>query len=68
MSNSKLYRSSKNRIIAGVCGGIAEHFNADPLLVRLLTVVFCLVFGAGIILYLAAALILPRDDEGDIVG
>ncbi len=67
MERKKLYRSSKNRIIAGVCGGIADYFGADPLLVRLLTVLICLAFGAGIILYVAAALIIPRDDEADII-
>ncbi|HET9641487.1 MAG TPA: PspC domain-containing protein [Candidatus Paceibacterota bacterium] len=54
----KLYRSSKNRIIGGVAGGIAEYFDIDPILVRLLCV--GLVFsGAFLIAYLAAWIFVP---------
>lgn len=56
---------SKNRYIFGVCGGIAEHFDADPFFVRLLMALFVVgVFGgAGIILYLALAIIMPENGE-----
>ncbi|MFH1787492.1 MAG: PspC domain-containing protein [archaeon] len=57
----KLYRSKKERIIAGVCGGIAEHLNADPTIVRLLWVIGTLLFfGAGIFAYLLAWIIVPE--------
>ncbi len=60
----KLYRSTKDKKLAGVCGGLAEYINLDPTIVRLLWVLFCLV-GAGIIAYIVAALIIPeRPAEG----
>lgn len=55
----KLYRSLSNRMLAGVCGGIAEYFNIDPTLVRLLWVLFGLMGGSGLFLYLICAIIIP---------
>ena len=46
----KLTKSQKNRMIAGVCGGLAEYFKIDPTIVRLVFVVFALLKGAGILL------------------
>lgn len=57
--NNKLYKSNSNKMIAGVCGGIAEYFNIDPTLVRLGWVVFGLFFGSGLLAYILAALIIP---------
>ncbi|MEE1229364.1 MAG: PspC domain-containing protein [Lachnospiraceae bacterium] len=54
----KLYKSDTDRKISGVCGGLAEYFGIDSTLVRLLFVIFALV-GPGVILYIAAALIMP---------
>jgi len=56
----KLYRSKKNRIIAGVCGGIGEYFNIDPTIIRLLWVLFTLLGGSGIIAYIVAWIIIPE--------
>lgn len=56
----RLTLSSNDKKIAGVCGGIAEYFGVDPTLVRVLTVVFALLFGGGIIAYLLAWLIMPK--------
>jgi phage shock protein PspC (stress-responsive transcriptional regulator) len=55
----KLYRSRRNRMLFGVCGGLAEHFNVDPALVRLIAVLLALINGVGIIVYLVLALVLP---------
>ncbi|MDD2484039.1 MAG: PspC domain-containing protein [Eubacteriales bacterium] len=55
----KLYKSNENKVIAGVCGGIGEYFDIDPVIVRLLAVVFCLMGGAGIIAYIVAVIIIP---------
>ncbi len=55
----KLYRSSQNKVLAGVCGGIGEYFEIDPVMVRLLVVVFTLVGGSGLIAYIIAMLIIP---------
>ena len=50
---NKLYRSTRDKWIAGVCGGIAEHFNKDPVLIRLLWIVLTLLsVGIGVIAYL----------------
>jgi len=56
----KLYRRKKNRIIAGVCGGIGEYFNIDPTIIRLLWVLFTLLGGSGIIAYIVAWIIIPE--------
>lgn len=58
----RLYRSSKDRILGGVCGGIAEYFEVDPVIVRLLWVFGTLAsFGTGILLYIIAWIIIPRN-------
>src|SRR3989338_8854257 len=57
----RLYRSKKERIIAGVCGGIAEYFNVDPSIVRLLWALFALMGGSGILAYIIAWIIIPLE-------
>ena len=59
----KLYRSKKDHMIAGVCGGIAEYFDVDSTLVRLLTVLFVLLGGAGVVVYIIAWIIIPQKPE-----
>lgn len=59
----KLKRSRSDRKIAGVCGGIGEYFNIDPVIVRIIWVLLCFVPGApGLLAYLICALIIPEDD------
>jgi phage shock protein PspC (stress-responsive transcriptional regulator) len=60
MAERKLYRSRTNRQIAGVCGGLAEYFGLDPLLVRVLMVVAALANGAGFLFYILAWLFIPE--------
>jgi phage shock protein C len=55
----RLYRSKTNRIIAGVCSGIAEYFDVDPTLIRLLWLLFSLSGGAGMLAYVIAWIIIP---------
>lgn len=55
-----LYRSKKDRVIGGVCGGIAEYLDADPTIIRLLWAVAVLAWGAGIIAYILAWIIIPE--------
>ena len=57
----RLYKSKKDQKIDGVCAGIAEYFNIDPTLVRLAVVVLCLIYGSGILAYIVAMLVIPRD-------
>lgn len=59
----KLYRVEEGKMIAGVCGGIAEYFAIDPTVVRLLWVFFCLLAGGGIIAYIIAAVIMPKKSD-----
>lgn len=63
MNGKKLYRSDENKMLAGVCGGIAEYFGVDPTLIRLAWVVFSLFGGSGLLAYILAAIIIPRDDS-----
>ena len=56
----KLYRSKEERVIGGVCGGIAEYLNVDPTLIRVLWVLGSLAWGAGILAYLIAWIIIPE--------
>ena len=59
MNEKKLYKSSTDKKLAGVCGGIAEYFGIDPTLVRLAWVVFSLLGGSGLLAYIIAAIIMP---------
>lgn len=56
----KLYLGTRDKKVAGVCSGIAEYFNIDPTLVRLGWVVFSLAYGSGVLVYIIAALVMPR--------
>lgn len=57
----RLYRSRCDVMIAGVCGGIAEYFDVDPTIVRLIAVVLVLGWGSGLLAYLIAVLIIPKN-------
>lgn len=61
MSVKRLYRSSVNYMLAGVCGGIAEYFNIDPTLIRLAWIILtCMNCGTGIVAYIIAAIVIPK--------
>ena len=60
MEIKRLYRSTTNCMLAGVCGGIAEYFNIDPTLIRLAWVLFCALGGSGVLAYIIAAIIIPK--------
>lgn len=58
----KLLRSKDDRVIAGVCAGIANYLEVDPTLIRLLWVLFTLIsFGTGILAYILAWIIIPEE-------
>jgi len=59
----KLYRSRNNRLIAGVCGGLAEYFDIDLIIVRLITLILVLSFGAGLIAYIIAWIVVPEEPD-----
>jgi len=58
----KLFRSNKNKVFAGVCGGIGEHLKVDPVIIRLIWVAVTLFTGIilGIIAYIIAWLVIPK--------
>jgi phage shock protein C len=57
----KLYRSRRDKIIAGVCGGLANFFNIDPTWVRLIFVLFFFVGGSALLVYVLMWLIVPLE-------
>ena len=57
----KLYKSNQNKMLDGVCVGIAEYFGIDPTVVRLIWALFSLMGGCGILAYIIAAIIIPRN-------
>ena len=62
----KLYKSRKNRVISGVCGGIAEYFDVDPVLVRILFVLFFFFGGSAILAYIIGMIIIPQVPSNEI--
>ena len=59
-STRKLYRSKSDRVLAGVCGGLAQYFNLDATLIRVLFVLLAVLGGAGLVLYVAMWVIVPN--------
>ena len=63
MMDRRLYKSNENKMIDGVCGGLAEYFDIDPTLVRLGWVLFSALGGSGILAYIIAAIVIPRNPQ-----
>ena len=63
----KLYRSRIDRKIAGVCGGIAEYFDIDPVIIRVLWLVAVCCAGGGILAYIIALLVIPQAPIGGYI-
>ena len=63
MNGKKLYKSRDNRMISGVCAGIAEYFNMDPTIIRLAWVLFCVLGGSGVLAYILSAIIIPPESR-----
>jgi phage shock protein C len=57
----KLYRSKTDRKLAGVCGGLAQYFNLDATLIRVLFVVLAVLGGSGLVIYLAMWILVPKE-------
>ena len=58
----RLYKSRNNKMSCGGCAGIADYFNIDPSIVRVLWAVLALAAGTGVLAYIACAIILPEGD------
>jgi phage shock protein PspC (stress-responsive transcriptional regulator) len=59
----RLTKSTTNKMLFGVCGGLAEYFQVDPTIIRLLWVLFSLCGGSGLLAYIIAAVIIPQGPE-----
>ena len=57
MEMKRLYRSRSNRVLAGVCGGIGEYLNIDPIVIRILAII---IPGFGWVAYLICAILMPE--------
>lgn len=64
MEPKRLYKSQTNKIIAGVCGGLAEYFDVDSVIMRVLFVLLAFFGGSGFILYIACWIIMPKSAPG----
>jgi len=65
-TNKVLYRDTKNGKIAGVCSGLAEYMDVDVSLIRIVWLFFVIFGGAGLLLYLIAALVIPAKSGDDV--
>ena len=63
METKRLYKSSTNRVLCGVCGGIGEYFNVDPTIIRLLCLLLVCGVGSGLLIYIVAAVIIPEEPK-----
>ena len=59
----RLYRSRSERWLAGVCGGIGDYFDIDATVIRILFVLFALVFGSGLLFYLILWILIPLEPD-----
>jgi phage shock protein C len=62
----RLYRSRTDKVLFGVCGGLAKYFNIDPVIVRLAFVILGLLNGIGVIVYIVMALVVPEEPETEV--
>ena len=63
MEEKKLYRVEDGKMIAGVCKGVAEYFNIDVTIVRLIWGIGSIFVGAGLIAYIIAAIVMPKKES-----
>jgi phage shock protein C len=60
-NTKKLYRSRTNRVIAGVCGGLGEYFDIDPIIFRIIFIILLVSGGAGFLVYLVLMIAIPEE-------
>ena len=61
----RIYKSTEDKMLCGVCGGLAEYFDIDPTIVRLAWVALALACGSGIVAYIVAAVVIPDKPYGE---
>lgn len=59
--DKRLFRSKKDQMIGGVCGGLAEYLNIDPAIVRIVAALLMLTWGTGILLYIIMWIVIPEE-------
>ena len=64
----RLYKSDNNKVIAGVCGGLAEYMGIDPTILRIIAVILIFAHGAGLLIYLIAWICMPKRQQVDVGG
>ncbi|MDR0960438.1 MAG: PspC domain-containing protein [Propionibacteriaceae bacterium] len=64
MANGPLVRSSTDKILGGVCGGLAKYLGVDAGVIRLITAIACIFFGSGFFIYIIAWILLPLEGTG----
>ncbi len=62
----KLYRRADDKVLAGVCGGLADYFDLDTTLIRVLWVIFSLFYFIGVIVYIVLVLVIPVEPVVDV--
>ena len=60
----RLYRSDRDKILGGVCGGLGEYFEVDPVLIRIITVLLIIGTGVSVLAYVICWIVIPRREEG----
>ena len=63
MAQKRFYLSTRDKKLGGVCGGLAEYFNVDPLLVRVAFLLLFFGLGTGLIAYIVLWILAPKDNE-----
>ena len=66
MDQKKLYKSTTNKMLAGVCGGIGEYLNLDPTVIRVIWAIISCFAGVGLLAYIICALVMPVKPTGYI--
>ena len=59
----RLFKSDTNKMLCGVCGGIGEYFNIDPVIIRLAWIMLAFVYGGGLLAYIIAAIVVPQQGK-----
>ncbi len=66
MVDKRIYRSRKEKILGGVCGGIGEYLDIDPVIIRLIAIILFFAYGSGILIYLCAWILIPLEPEEEM--
>ena len=63
MEPKRIYRSRNDKVIAGICGGLGNYLNIDPVIIRVIFIILLLTVGSGILIYLIAWILIPLEPE-----